>query len=83
MLACGVGLGLLVPPLAALARPLMPVTVFLFVLGTLLRVGPRGTRGRGTGRVAAAARRDDDRVPVALGIAARLAGMPYDWSSRW
>ena len=38
----------------------MPVTVFLFVLGTLLRAA----RGRAAaGRVAAAARRDDDRVP--------------------
>ena len=44
VLACGVGLGLLVPALADLARPLMPVTVFLFVLGTLLRVEPSAVR---------------------------------------
>ena len=49
VLACGVGLGL-VPPLAALARPLMPVTVFLFVLGTLLRVGPARYARRARGR---------------------------------
>ncbi|WP_258025513.1 hypothetical protein [Burkholderia sp. COPS] len=81
VLAGGVGLGLLVPPLADLARPLMPVTVFLFVLGTLLRVEPSAVR--------AVARRPAVSLllpaatmiacPVALGIAARLAGMPYDW----
>ncbi|NTZ81481.1 hypothetical protein FCJ61_00175 [Burkholderia metallica] len=81
VLACGVGLGLLAPPLAALARPLMPVTVFLFVLGTLLRIEPSAVR--------AVARRPAVSLllpamtmiacPVALGIAARLAGLPYDW----
>ncbi|MCA8330452.1 hypothetical protein PPH94_035150 [Burkholderia cepacia] len=81
VLAGGVGLGLLVPPLADLARPLMPVTVFLFVFGTLLRVEPSAVR--------AVARRPAVSLllpaatmilcPVALGIAARLAGMPYDW----
>ena len=40
VLAAGVFLGLLVPALAEAARPLMPVTVFIFVLGTLLRVEP-------------------------------------------
>lgn len=38
VLAGGVLLGLAWPSLAALARPLMPATVFVFVLGTLLRV---------------------------------------------
>ena len=81
VLAFGVVIGLLVPPLADLARPLMPVTVFLFVLGTLLRVEPSAVR--------AVARRPAVSLllpamtmiacPVALGIAARLAGMPYDW----
>ncbi|ASL48311.1 hypothetical protein bAD24_III13000 [Burkholderia sp. AD24] len=40
VLAGGVALGLLVPSLAQAARPLMPLTVFIFVLGTLLRVDP-------------------------------------------
>lgn len=40
VLASGIALGLAVPPLAHAARPLMPITVFLFVLGTLLRVDP-------------------------------------------
>ncbi len=38
ILALGVGLGLAWPALAALAKPAMPATVFVFVLGTLLRV---------------------------------------------
>lgn len=38
LLALGVLLGLAFPALADLARPLMPTTIFLIVLGTLLRV---------------------------------------------
>ncbi|WP_244553715.1 hypothetical protein [Bradyrhizobium arachidis] len=38
MLALGVLLGLAFPVLADLARPLMPTTIFLIVLGTLLRI---------------------------------------------
>lgn len=38
VLAVGVALGLIVPWLADIARPAMPVCVFVFVLGTLLRV---------------------------------------------
>jgi bile acid:Na+ symporter, BASS family len=38
VLALGVLLGLLMPPLASAARPFMSVAVFVFVLGTLLRV---------------------------------------------
>lgn len=38
VLACGILLGLVFPGLAAAARPFMSVTVFIFVLGTLLRV---------------------------------------------
>lgn len=38
VLALGVCIGLLAPRLAEIARPLMPVTVFVFVLGTLLRI---------------------------------------------
>ena len=37
VLAIGVLLGLLVPPLSALLRPLLPLTVFVFVAGTFLR----------------------------------------------
>lgn len=37
LLALGVLLGLAFPALADLARPLMPATIFLIVLGTLLR----------------------------------------------
>ncbi|MFW9079924.1 hypothetical protein ACOI9X_11655 [Pseudomonas sp. P2757] len=38
MLASGCAIGLVIPDLAALARPLLPVMVFIFVLGTLLRI---------------------------------------------
>src|SRR6266702_8922160 len=38
LLALGVLLGLAVPGLADLVRPLMPTTIFLIVLGTLLRI---------------------------------------------
>ncbi|MGX1324669.1 BASS family bile acid:Na+ symporter [Bradyrhizobium sp. USDA 377] len=38
LLALGVLLGLAFPALADLARPLMPTTIFLIVLGTLLRI---------------------------------------------
>ena len=38
LLALGVLLGLAFPALADLARPLMPATIFLIVLGTLLRI---------------------------------------------
>jgi BASS family bile acid:Na+ symporter len=38
LLALGVLLGLACPALADLVRPLMPVTIFVIVLGTLLRV---------------------------------------------
>ncbi|MBC9876599.1 hypothetical protein G8O24_04445 [Bradyrhizobium sp. INPA01-394B] len=38
LLALGVLLGLAFPALADLARPLMPMTIFLIVLGTLLRI---------------------------------------------
>jgi BASS family bile acid:Na+ symporter len=38
LLALGVLLGLVFPALADLARPLMPTTIFLIVLGTLLRI---------------------------------------------
>lgn len=38
VLACGCAIGLAIPYLADLARPLLPVMVFIFVLGTLLRI---------------------------------------------
>src|SRR5438128_7513183 len=38
LLALGVLLGLVCPALADLVRPLMPATIFVIVLGTLLRV---------------------------------------------
>jgi BASS family bile acid:Na+ symporter len=38
LLALGVLLGLVFPALADLARPLMPTTIFLIALGTLLRI---------------------------------------------
>ncbi len=41
LLALGVLLGLACPVLADLARPLMPATIFLIVLGTLLRIDGR------------------------------------------
>lgn len=38
VLAAGCGIGLIIPMLADLARPLLSAMVFIFVLGTLLRV---------------------------------------------
>lgn len=38
MLASGCAIGLAIPYLADLTRPLLPVMVFIFVLGTLLRI---------------------------------------------
>ncbi|BBP70868.1 hypothetical protein PHLH6_28720 [Pseudomonas sp. Seg1] len=38
VLASGCAIGLAIPYLADLARPLLPVMVFIFVLGTLLRI---------------------------------------------
>jgi BASS family bile acid:Na+ symporter len=38
VLASGCAIGLAIPHLADLARPLLPVMVFIFVLGTLLRI---------------------------------------------
>jgi len=41
LLAIGVFVGLLVPPLSAQLKPLMPLTVFIFVAGTFLRTNPQ------------------------------------------
>ncbi|SDI18539.1 hypothetical protein [Variovorax sp. OV700] len=82
VLAAGVFLGLLVPTLAELARPLMPVTVFVFVLGTLLRVDPA--------TVLAVARRPAVSLalplcaivvcPVIAGFAGPALGLPPAWT---
>ena len=82
VLAAGVFLGLLVPALAQAARPLMPVTVFIFVLGTLLRVDPA--------TVWAVARRPAVSVllplcatvvcPVVVGFAGHALGLPPAWT---
>lgn len=77
VLAGGVLLGLAWPGLAALAQPLMPATVFIFVLGTLLRVNTAELR-------AALARPRISMLlplfvmlacPVLVGILAKLAGI--------
>ena len=77
VLAGGVLLGLVWPGLAALAQPLMPATVFIFVLGTLLRVDTAELR-------AALARPRISMLlplfimlacPVLVGILAKLAGI--------
>ncbi|MET3177376.1 UNVERIFIED_ORG: BASS family bile acid:Na+ symporter [Variovorax guangxiensis] len=82
VLAAGVFLGLLVPALADAARPLMPVTVFIFVLGTLLRVDPA--------TVLAVARRPAVSLalplcaivvcPVVAGLAGHALGLPPAWT---
>ncbi|HEX7865376.1 MAG TPA: hypothetical protein VF555_10520 [Variovorax sp.] len=82
VLAAGVFLGLLVPALADAARPLMPVTVFIFVLGTLLRVDPA--------TVLAVVRRPAVSVvlplcaivvcPVVAGFAGHALGLPPAWT---
>ncbi len=55
-LAASLFVGLLVPPLAAFARPLLPLTIFVFMTSTFMRVDP--------GRLAACLRR-----PGPLGLA--------------
>ncbi|MGJ7530194.1 hypothetical protein [Variovorax sp. GB1P17] len=82
VLAAGVLLGLLVPALAQAARPLMPVTVFIFVLGTLLRVDPA--------TVLSVMRRPAVSVllplcaivvcPVLAGLAGHALGLPPAWT---
>lgn len=82
VLAAGVFLGLLVPALADAARPLMPATVFIFVLGTLLRVDPA--------TVLAVVRRPAVSValplcaivvsPVVAGLACHALGLPPAWT---
>lgn len=77
VLAGGVLLGLAWPGLAVLARPLMPATVFIFVLGTLLRVD--------TAELRAALARPRISVllpifvmlacPLLVGMLAKMAGM--------
>ncbi|WGS53241.1 hypothetical protein LFL96_34320 [Paraburkholderia sp. D15] len=82
VLAGGVALGLLLPSLAEAARPLMPVTVFIFVLGTLLRVDPA--------TVVKVARRPAVSlllpvlamivVPVLIGYAGYALALPAGWT---
>lgn len=77
LLVLGVLLGLAFPALAAIARPLMPATIFLIVLGTLLRIE--------TGAVVAALRRPAVSVllpaaamvasPILVGILGHLLGL--------
>jgi BASS family bile acid:Na+ symporter len=81
VLAAGVFLGLLAPTLAQAAHPLMPVTVFIFVLGTLLRVDPA--------TVWAVARRPAVSVvlplcatvvcPLVVGFAGHALSLPPAW----
>jgi BASS family bile acid:Na+ symporter len=82
LLALGVVVGLLWPWLAELARPAMPVAVFLLVLGTLLRVD--------TLQIKAALRRPSNSIvlpliimvgcPLVVGAVARLVGLPANIS---
>ncbi|MGY3604223.1 MULTISPECIES: hypothetical protein [unclassified Bradyrhizobium] len=77
LLALGVLLGLAFPALADLARPLMPITIFLIVLGTLLRIDSKA--------VIAALRRPSLSVllpaivmvacPLLVGIAGRVLNL--------
>ena len=77
LLALGVLLGLVCPALADLARPLMPATIFLIVLGTLLRIDGEA--------VVAALRRPSLSVllpaivmvgcPLMIGAAGRAVGL--------
>ncbi len=43
-LAAGIFLGVIVPPLAAAARPLLPVAIFVLMLVTVLRLEPAAVR---------------------------------------
>ncbi|MFK3781329.1 hypothetical protein [Agrobacterium sp. NPDC089420] len=80
LLALGVFLGLIFPALADLAHPLMPATIFLIVLGTLLRVDNRA--------VAAAFRRPSLSIflpavvmvvcPLMVGAAGHAIGLSPD-----
>ncbi len=64
-LAVGIFLGVLVPPLAATARPLLSPAIFVLILVTVLRLEPAA--------VAASLRRP---VPLLLAVAWVLAGAP-------
>lgn len=64
-LAAGIFLGVLVPPLAAAARPLLTPAIFLLIVVTVLRLDP--------GALAASLRRP---LPLALAVAWILVGAP-------
>jgi len=64
-LAAGIFLGVLVPPFAAAARPLLTPAIFLLIVVTVLRLDP--------GAVAASLRRP---LPLALAVLWILAGAP-------
>lgn len=82
LLAFGVLLGLACPALADLVRPLMPVTIFVIVLGTLLRVDG--------GAVVATLRQPSLSVllpavvmvgcPLAIGITGHALGLPPEFA---
>lgn len=82
LLALGVLLGLACPALADLVRPLMPATIFVIVLGTLLRVDGKA--------VVATLRKPSLSVllpavvmvacPLAIGIAGHALGLPSEFA---
>ncbi|MCK1351310.1 hypothetical protein IVB56_09335 [Bradyrhizobium sp. CW7] len=82
LLALGVLLGLACPALADLVRPLMPATIFVIVLGTLLRVDGKA--------VVATLRQPSLSVllpavvmvvcPLAIGVAGHTLGLPKEFA---
>ena len=76
MLALGVLLGLVFRRSRDLARPLMPATIFLIVLGTLLRIDGRAVSPRcGGRRFRSVAGNRHGGLPVAGGAAGRASGL--------
>lgn len=82
LLALGVLLGLACPALADLIRPLMPATIFVIALGTLLRIDGKA--------VVATLRKPSLSVllpavvmlacPLAVGIASHALGLPSEFA---
>ncbi|MDI4236703.1 hypothetical protein OZ411_28225 [Bradyrhizobium sp. Arg237L] len=82
LLALGVLLGLVCPALADLVRPLMPITIFVIVLGTLLRVDGEA--------VVATLRQPSLSVllpavvmvacPLAIGVVGHTLGLPPEFA---
>lgn len=78
ILAGGLFIGLVLPPLAALLRPLLTGLIFVLTAATLLGIEWRALRGhlRHPGRIALVLGWTLVAVPVLVDLAGRLGGLP-------